>query len=148
MPKITPRPLTLTTGLLLYTLLDLALVGSAATALFGPSFAGEGQATAAAIAGVLGATAVAVGLETWRAWRGKRSARISLMYVSTVLLLLVVWRRLALFIILALLGAVAAVFLWMPASNRFYQSTEPRRQRLRKYANASSRAAGVWRRKP
>jgi lysylphosphatidylglycerol synthetase-like protein (DUF2156 family) len=147
MPKITDRPLSLTTGLLLYALLDLALVGVAVNAAFGPMLEGSDRTLSNTIAVTMLIAAVAVGWETVRAFRGKRSARKSLMYLTAVLLIILYWRRLGIFILLAALGTLAAVFLWLPASNAFFQRTEPRRQRLRRYANATTRAANVWRRR-
>lgn len=145
MPKITDRPFTLTTGLLVYLLLDLALLGVAANTLFGDAFTGAEAGIAAVIGGTLAAGAVIVAIEVWRASRGKRSARTTLTYLTAILVMLYVWRRLMPFLVLAVLGAVGLLLVWMPASGAFFQRVEPRRQRLRGYARATSKAARTLR---
>ncbi|GAA1351318.1 hypothetical protein [Falsarthrobacter nasiphocae] len=147
MPKITTRPYALTTGLLLYLVLDIAVFGVAAFSLFGEGFRGEEAVFGSLLGGVLTACGIVILVETWRASRGRRSARKTLTYLSILLAVLYVWRRLLPILLLAVLGAVALVFVWLPASEAYYQRIEPKRKRIRGYASATKKAAGVFRKK-
>lgn len=141
-----PRPFILTTGLLVFLLLDLAVLGVAATVLLGDHFDGDG-----AIGTVLGGSLIAGGVillvETWRSSRGKRSARKTLTYVGVMLAILFVWRRLIPFLLLAILAAIGLALIWSPQSNAYFQAVEPRHTKLRGYARATSKAAQSLRKK-